>query len=315
MRPLVSFGHPVSQAPGAQVLPGPEDGARSIERVTDEIDAAGALNDPAVFVARNLTDLPGRFQLQTEVIVQPCLDRFHSLSEIPLTGAQEQQIVHISDVVPHPWNPLPASDLVELLRDVVIHVLEHEIGIPWAGIVADWHGHGRTVQDLLVNPEQALVLAAFPQRGHDLISCEAVEEMPDIELHEIPPLQIIPAPARDRPDRVAGTSPYHVPAAVSIHAAVENALTGQDGHVMHYVIPECRAVQITPFSCRAFRLARTESMLMHRRRVPPGSGSQIAEDSGEQLLHLGRIQHGRAGLHGVIRQVLGAVTPELPDLL
>lgn len=58
MRPLVSFGHPMSQAPGTQVLPGPEDGACSVERVTDEIDAAGALNDPAVFVSRNLSDLP-----------------------------------------------------------------------------------------------------------------------------------------------------------------------------------------------------------------------------------------------------------------
>lgn len=54
---------------------------------------------------------------------------------------------------------------------------------------------------------------------------------------------------------------------------------------------------------------------MHRWRVSPGAGSQIAEDPGEQLLHLGRIQHGRAGLYGVIRQVLGAVSPEFPDLL
>lgn len=49
--------------------------------------------------------------------------------------------------------------------------------------------------------------------------------------------------------------------------------------------------------------------------MSPGAGSQVAEDPGEQLLHLGRIQHGRAGLYGVIRQVLGAVSPEFPDLL
>jgi len=315
VRFLVGFGHPVSQAPGTQVLPGPEDGACSVERVTDEIHAAGALNDPAVFVSGNLTDLPGCFELQSEVIVQPCLDRVHGLPEVPLTGSHEQNIVHVSDAMPHPRDPLPASDLIELLRDVVIHVLEHEIGVPGTWIVADRYGHGRTVQDLLMDPEQSLVLAAFPQRGHHLVSRETVEEMPDIELHEIPPLHVIPAPARDRVDRVAGASADHVPTAVSIHAAGENALAGQDGHVMHYVIPECRAVQITPFSCRAFRLARTESMLMHRRRVPPGSGSQIAEDSGEQLLHLGRIQHSRTGLHSVIRQVLGAVSPEFPDLL
>lgn len=58
VRPLVSFGHPVSQAPGTQVLPGPEDGTCTIETVTDEIDAAGTLNNPAVFVSGNLTDLP-----------------------------------------------------------------------------------------------------------------------------------------------------------------------------------------------------------------------------------------------------------------
>lgn len=257
MRPLVSFGHPVSQAPGAQVLPGPEDGTCAIETVADEIDAAGALNDPAVFVSRNLADLPGCFQLQTEVIVQPCLDRFHSFPEIPLTGAHEQNIVHVSDAMPHPWDPLPASDLVELLRDVVIHILEHEIGVPGTRIVADRyghgrHGHGRAVQDLLMDPEQLLVLAALPQRGHDLVGRETVEEMPDIELHEIPPLHVIPAPACDRPDRVAGSPADHVPAAVSIHAAGENALTGQDGHVMHHVIPKRRTIEIAPFPCRAF---------------------------------------------------------------
>lgn len=257
MRSLVGFGHPVSQAPGAQVLPGPEDGASSVERVTDEIDAAGALNDPAVFVSRNLTDLPGCFQLQAEVIVQPCLDRGHGFPQVALTGSHEQHIVHKSDVVPHPWNPFPASDLVELLRDVVIHILEHEIGVPGTGIVADRHGHGRyghgrTVQDLLMDPEQLLVLDALPQRGHDLVGRETVEEMPDIELHEIPPLQIIPAPARDRSDRVAGSPADHVPAAVSIHAAGESALTGQDGHVMHHVIPKRRTIEIAPFSCRAF---------------------------------------------------------------
>lgn len=242
----------MSQAPGAQVLPGPEDGACSVERVTDEIDAAGALNDPAVFVSRNLTDLPGCFQLQTEAIVQPCLDRVHGFPQISLTGAHEQHIIHKSDVMPHPWNPFPASDLVELLGDVVIHILEHEIGVPGTGIVADRHGHGRTVQDLLVDPEQPLVLAAFPQRGHHLVSRETVEEMPDIELHKIPPLHVIPAPARDHPHGVAGSPADHVTATVSIHAAGENALTGQDGHVMHHVIPECRTIEITPFPGRAF---------------------------------------------------------------
>lgn len=189
--------------------------------------------------------------------MQPCLDRVHGFPEVALTGTHEQHIIHKSDVVPHPWNPFPASDLVELLRDVVIHILEHEIGVPGTRIVADRyghgrHGHGRAVQDLLMDPEQLLVLAALPQRGHDLVGRETVEEMPDIELYKIPPLHVIPAPARNCSDRVAGSPADHVPAAVSIHAAGENALTGQDGHVMHYVIPECRTIEITPFSGRAF---------------------------------------------------------------
>lgn len=191
------------------------------------------------------------------MIVQPCLDRLHGLPEVPLTGSHEQNIVHVSDAMPHPRDPLPASDLIELLRDVVIHILEHEIGVPGTRIVADRYGHGRyghgcAVQDLLMDPEQLLVLAALPQRGHDLVGRETVEEMPDIELHEIPPLQIIPAPARDHPDGVAGSPADDVPTTESIHAPGENALTGQDSHVMHYVIPECRTIEITPFSGRAF---------------------------------------------------------------
>lgn len=142
----------------------------SVKPVTDNIHRRSASDQysPAIGFTcerRYPSDFPYGLNLKPEFIATVAHDFMHGLFQITSAVANQEHIIHVSQVVRDIRNTLPAAQLIHVLYNVMVKALQIEIGEPLAGIRPDREPLRDSTYHLIDHCKNPIVLDHSAEHG------------------------------------------------------------------------------------------------------------------------------------------------------
>ena len=197
---------------------------------------------------RYLPDFPYGLDLKPQFFPAIAHDLAHGLLQVPLAGAEQQHIVHVTQVVRNIGNPLATAQLVQVLHHMVVQVLQIEVGEPLVGVRPYGQALRHAADHLIDHVQNALILDHPAELRLEEFLIDARIEFPDIQLDEVFAPVVMLHPALHRAPDTGDSAPGNAPVAVLVHAPGHGLLDGQNEHPVNDVIVQGRTVDVPPLS-------------------------------------------------------------------
>lgn len=215
-------------------------------------------------------------QLETEHLREECSHRSEPIPGFPAIIGEQQNVVHVAEVVPHS----------QLLLHEVVERVEVDVGEELAREAPDRHAAtglvGAVGDQRFEHGQETRVRdpAAQPLEEHRVV--DAREVAPDVDLHAIPP----PGPGAHEGlvalDRAVGPAARDAGVAVGDEAVPEDRVQHVEERVMYDTVAEWRGTDLPPF-----RIAHPEAMKRTPRICPTHQRvTDLPQPGFEMLLEL-----------------------------
>ena len=234
----------------------------AVESIAHDVNRRNA-RSLVVGIDGDALDLPFRLDFQSQTIAAIADDVPDCLLQITLASSNQQQIIHVSQIMLDIVRPLAATQLAEILLDTMIQRLQKEIREPLARIGADGHPARDAVDHLVQDRQNLFVLDDVSECCFQQIMVDMLIEFSDVQLHEILGLIIQPHPFLDGLPRCVDSTAWNAAIGMLIHATHDNIMNGLHEHPMYDMVGKTRAINFPLFPTR-----RLNNQVAHRRRNP-----------------------------------------------
>ena len=218
-------------------------GVVAVKTIADNING----RDAGAFVIRvhgNAPNLPALLHLQS-ALIPAVADYFpHSLFQIALARSDQQDIIHVAEIVCDPVCTLPTAQLTHILLDVMVKRLQKEVGEPLRRVCPDGDASRDAVYDLVNHIQHEGIFDDSSEISLEKIMVDVLIEFADVQLHEVLCLWIQAHPLlHGLPGGIYAT-PRDGAIGMLIHSTHDNVMDGLHEHPVYYVVSKAWAVDI-----------------------------------------------------------------------